>query len=159
MAQLRDTTINGSLIIKDSQGTIDVASYIRNFMNATYIYDIATFGSSTSGHITSPTYTVSGNGLLYISAYVWGDATTDYGQTSIYLRNQSKQIIAQGKSCLGTAKNYELAANCSALVPVKNGDMLYTVPYITKLASTKQVVSYCLGIGCTCTIGYNASLT
>ena len=159
MAQLKDTTINGTLIIKDSQGSIDVASYIRNFMNATYTYDIATFGSSTTGHITSATYTVSGDGLLFISAYVWGDATTDYGQLSIYLRNQSKQIIAQGKSCITTAKNYELAANCSALVPVKNGDMLYTVPYISKSASQKQVVSYCLGIGCKATIGYNASLT
>ncbi len=159
MAQLKDTTINGSLIIKDSQGSIDVASYIRGFLNAQYTYDIATFGSSTTGHITSPTYTVSGNGLLFISAYLWCDATTDYGQCGIYLRNQSKQIISQGKTCITTSKNYELTANCSALVPVKNGDVLYSVAVLTKTASQKQVVSYCLGIGCKATIGYNASLT
>lgn len=109
-------------------------------------YNYRTTSTSTSAE-TTKSYTVSGSGLVYVSATCYTDNRSSYGSTQSVIEHNGT-IIAMDSNRFGTAIAYNFGSSCSAFIKVSDGDTILTRQMSSK-NGTKTIMMYCLAFGCT----------
>ncbi len=96
-----------------------------------------THSSTTATTSVDKTYTVVGSGLVYVSASVYTDATSDTGTQWVYIFKNGTQVesnmLAYNSDRVGVAFAGSLGSNASAMTKVSNGDTI-----IVRLQGTKN---------------------
>lgn len=112
--------------------------------------DVTTSIGTTTGKndITrTRTFTVSGDGLLYVSGSVYTDATSDTGSVEATLYQNGVTVAVNGNR-FTSASSMNAMGQVSGLLKVNDGDSI-TIKIYTSKNGAKTFYWYHLGISCT----------
>lgn len=164
MAQLRDTTINGTatisgdilldgaLSVPNGDNRTDIISFVKGLINPFHKYDYHT--ESGTNQFKSSRLTIHGSGWIYLAAYIWVDEYTDFGQCVIAVYDKNNSCIIGSKDSYTQSYNYAMMSSISLLYPVSDGDTYRITPTLTK-RNNKEYKLNAWGFGCTFDLTYS----
>ena len=154
---LRSYAVNG---FPTHQNSIEVyeGSYYKDGVDIAALFPITQYNATENGALTSATtrtktYTVSGDGIVFISASFRSGNNT-WGVTKMTLKHNGNDVAKSTDIMTSDYNNQESAANASAFLKVSGGDTISAEAYSTRYTSGNTWVAYynVMAFGCTLTV-------
>ena len=127
-------------------GNLNLADFGAFILSGTTEYDYRTTTNTVSAD-TTKTYTVSGDGIVFVSSTIFTDNTSNYGTTRTQI-SKNGTIMAYSANRYPSAHTAEFGANAAVALKVANGDTISSSSISTK-SGTKTIMMYVLALGCT----------
>lgn len=137
-------------IANGGTGANNLSNALQNLVAGATEYTSTETGSLTTTLNKTVSYSVSGNGLVFMSVSL-ASASKTWGTSRVTLLKNGNVIAIGADTMTGTYDNQSINGNASCMVKVSNGDELSVTLFSTRYTSGNTYTAYynIVAFGCT----------